>query len=294
MENKEIILGCHVQMKAPQFLEGSVKEALSYGANALMLYTGAPQNTKRRPVEDLHILQAHALMDEHHIPSSHMIVHAPYIINPANSTKAYVYDLAREFLQNEVDRVQAIGASYCVLHPGSFTDSTLETGIDTIIEQLNSIDFTDRQVTICLETMAGKGSEIGYKLEQIESILSKLQNSEHFGICLDTCHMHDAGYDVHAFDAWLDAIDHVIGLDKVHVVHLNDSKNVRGARKDRHANIGLGEIGFDTLCAIAHSTRLQSVPKILETPYINKKPPYAKEIDMLRKQQYIAGWQEQY
>ena len=278
----DMYIGSHVQMKAPLFLEGSVLEAISYGANALMIYTGAPQNTKRRPVEDLHIKEAQELLKKNHIRQEDLIVHAPYIINPANSSKQYVFDLAREFLQKEVDRVHAIGARYIVLHPGSFTDTSLEQGLSTTIQQLNTIDFTNKDIVVCLETMAGKGSEIGYTFEQLQYILSNLQYPEHFGVCLDTCHMHDAGYDVTHFDDLLDEFDKVIGLNKVHVLHLNDSKNKQGSHCDRHANIGKGEIGFETLYAIAHNERLKDIPKILETPYVDSRPPYKEEIEMLK------------
>ena len=280
-----MILGCHVQMKAPYFLEGSVKEALRYGCNALMLYTGAPQNTRRRPVEDLRIEEARKLMAENGMPQDRMIVHAPYIINLANSVKPEVSELAREFLLAETERTRAIGAKYLVLHPGSYTKTDLETGIRTIITQLNSITYP-KEVTICLETMAGKGSEVGSSFEQIAEILSGLHQPERFGVCLDTCHIHDAGYDVMDVDGVLDEFDHMIGLDRLHVIHLNDSKNVRGARKDRHANIGLGEIGFDTLHRFATNERIAHVAKILETPYIGKKAPYAEEIAMLQSGTY--------
>lgn len=278
-----MIIGSHVGMSAPLYLEGSVKEALSYGANALMVYTGAPQNTKRKPVEELHVLEAQQLLKEHNIPLSQLIVHAPYIINPANSVKPEVQELAREFLETETIRTSQFGASYLVLHPGSFTTTDLETGIQTIIRCLNSYTDMPKGVTICLETMAGKGSEVGYRFEQLAEILEHLNLSAHYGVCLDTCHINDAGYDVTNFDEVLDTFDHILGLDKLHVLHLNDSKNVRGARKDRHANLGLGTIGFEALYNVATNPRLEHITKILETPYINKKPPYKQEIAMLRR-----------
>lgn len=280
-----MILGCHVQMKAPLYVEGSVKEALSYGANALMIYTGAPQNTRRTDTEKLHISEAQALMKENRIPMENLIVHAPYIINPANSVKPEVGELAVQFLDSEAQRTKAIGARYMVLHPGSYTTTDLETGIHTAIAHLNEVEIPE-EVTICLETMAGKGSEIGFTFEQLAEILSGLKQPERYGVCLDTCHINDAGYDVTDFDKVLDSFDHIIGLDRLHVIHLNDSKNERGARKDRHANIGTGTIGFDVLEAIAANARTASVPKILETPYINKKPPYQIEIDMLQSGKY--------
>lgn len=280
-----MILGCHVQMKAPLYVEGSVKEALSYGANALMIYTGAPQNTRRTDTEKLHIRQAQTLMRENHIPMKNMIVHAPYIINPANSVKPEVGELAVQFLDSEAQRTKAIGARYMVLHPGSYTTTDLNTGIHTAIDHLNEVTIP-QEVTICLETMAGKGSEIGFSFEQIAEILSGLKQRERYGVCLDTCHINDAGYDVNDFDQILDEFDHVIGLNRLHVIHLNDSKNERGSHKDRHANIGTGTIGFDALEAVATNARTEHIPKILETPYINKKPPYKIEIDMLRSGTY--------
>lgn len=289
-----MILGCHVQMKAPLFLEGSVREALSYGCNALMLYTGAPQNTRRRPVEDLHVSEAQQLMQDNDMPMDRMIVHAPYIINLANSVKPEVAELAEDFLQKELERTHAIGARYLVLHPGSYTTTDPETGIRTAVSHLNRIQNYPDDVIICLETMAGKGSEIGRTFEEMEQILSGLDHPEHFGVCLDTCHISDGGYDVTDFDAVLDAFDHIIGIDQIHVVHLNDSKNPMGSHKDRHANIGTGTIGFDVLHSIAENERLKDVAKIMETPYINKKPPYKTEIAMMRSGRYDPDWTKQY
>ena len=281
-----MILGCHVQMKAPDYVEGSVKEAIAYGANALMLYTGAPQNTRRNPVEKLRIEEAKQLMHENGMKMEHLIVHAPYIINPANSVKPEVAELAKEFLESELERTAAIGASYLVLHPGSYTTTDLETGIHTIIERLNSVAHYPEGVKICLETMAGKGSEVGYRFEHLAEILSGVEHPESLGVCLDTCHISDAGYDINDFDGVLDEFDRVIGLTHLHVIHLNDSKNERGARKDRHANLGMGTIGFDALHAVACNSRCAAIPKILETPYIGKKPPYRYEIEMLRSGVY--------
>ena len=276
-----MIIGSHVQMKAPKYLEGSVEEALRYDANALMLYTGAPQNTRRVEIEKMHVEQAKNLLQQANIPLERIIVHAPYIINPANSVKPEVGELAVEFLEQEAIRTKAIGAKYMVLHPGSFTTTDLETGIATTIQHLNETPIPE-DVIICLETMAGKGSEIGYRFEQLAQILSSVKQTQNYGVCLDTCHIHDAGYDLTHFDDILDEFDSIIGLEKLHVIHLNDSKNERGARKDRHANIGKGKIGFETLYKIATNPRIAHVPKILETPYIDGQPPYKQEIAMLR------------
>jgi deoxyribonuclease-4 len=259
-----------------------------------MLYTGAPQNTKRRPVSELHVTEAQALMQANDMPMDRMIVHAPYIINLANSVKPEVAELAEEFLQKELERTHEIGAKYLVLHPGSYTTTDPQTGIRTIIANLNRIKNYPEGVIICLETMAGKGSEVGRTFEEMEAILAGLDHPEHFGVCLDTCHIWDGGYDVADFDHVLDEFDHVIGLQQIHVVHLNDSKNGKGSHKDRHANIGTGEIGFDILHSVAENARLADVVKILETPYISKKPPYQKEIAMLRSGKYDPDWTKEF
>ena len=284
-----MIIGSHVSMSAPEYVLGSVKEALGYGANALMLYTGAPQNTKRKAVEELRIAEAKTAMKEAGIPMEHLIVHAPYVINPANTTDERVMDLARAFLIEETKRTSAIGASYLVLHPGSFTKTDLDTGIAGAVRQLNdaSSEFAEG-VTVCLETMAGKGSEIGWRLEQLADLLSGLHTNDRFGICLDTCHMNDAGYDISDFDGVLDEFDHILGLSRLKVIHLNDSKNARGARKDRHENIGFGTIGFEALHSAAANPRTAGVPKILETPYVSGSAPYGIEIEQLRTGKFDA------
>ena len=282
-----MILGSHVSMGAPGFVLGSVEEAIGYGANALMLYTGAPQNTRRKAVEELRIKEAKKKMDEAGIKPEHLIVHAPYVINPANSVKPEVMDLARSFLIEEARRTAAIGASYMVLHPGSYTTTDLETGIRTAASQLNAIEGDlPEEVIICLETMAGKGSEIGFRLEQLAELLELIRMPAHYGICLDTCHMNDAGYDLSDFDGLLDEFDRILGLDLLKVIHLNDSKNIRGARKDRHENIGFGTIGFEALHAAAACERTAHVPKILETPYVSGHAPYAIEIEQLRNNSF--------
>lgn len=279
-----MIIGSHVSMSAPEFVLGSIKEALSYEANALMLYTGTPQNTRRQPLDKMCIDEAKDLLKESGIPLGNLIIHAPYVINPANSVKPEVMDLARSFLIEETHRTKEIGASYMVLHPGSYTTTDTDTGIATAASQFNAIDSQLADgVVICLETMAGKGSEIGCTLEQLAQLLEQCEHPERFGVCLDTCHMHDAGYDLGDFDGILDQFDHILGLNLLHVIHLNDSKNPMGAHKDRHENIGFGMIGFDVLHAVAVNERVKDIPKILETPYVNGKAPYGAEISMLRK-----------
>ena len=277
-----MIIGSHVKMSAPNYVLGSVEEALSYNANALMLYTGAPQNSKRVDIEKLKIAEAKALMEENHIDINHLIVHAPYLINLANAIKPEVIDISKKMLVKEVYRTSQIGAKYLVLHPGSYTSTDLETGMITFIKHIQEIkDELNDSVCICLETMAGKGTEIGKTFEELAILLekSKLNN---VGICLDTCHIHDAGYDLNDFDSVLDEFNQIIGLKYLQVIHLNDSKNERGSHSDRHANIGEGKIGLDNLLSVAYNKRLVHIPKILETPYIDGKPPYKDEIKMIR------------
>lgn len=279
-------IGSHVSMSAPNFVVGSVNEALSYGANAFMLYSGAPQNTRRQPLEKMKIKEAHALMQEHQIPLENMIVHAPYIINLANTIKPETYEIAVSFLKEEINRTKALGATYIVLHPGSHVNAGEDVGLESIIKGLDEAMCDIGNVCIALETMAGKGSELGYTFEQIKYIKDHVQKGEHIKVCLDTCHINDAGYDIHHFDQIIDEFDQVIGLEHLVCIHLNDSKNIKGARKDRHANLGFGEIGFETLAYIAHHPRLENIVKILETPYVEGNAPYKYEIEMLKSNQF--------
>lgn len=279
-----MILGCHVSMKAPDYLEGSIREALSYGANACMIYTGPPSNSKRVDVEKLKIEQAKALMKENDFQMDRVIVHAPYIINIANTIKEDTFEFGVTFLKEELKRVSTIGASILVLHPGSHVNAGKEKGLDSIIKGLNSVlDSDDSNVVIALETMAGKGSECGSSFEELQYILSQIHKRDRVGICLDTCHIHDAGYDVSNIDSILNELDNQIGLESLKVLHINDSKNKIGAHKDRHENIGKGYIGFDALHTIVHHPRLSSIVKILETPYIEGKAPYKEEILKLKE-----------
>ena len=280
----ELLIGSHISMGGKDMLLGSVKEALSYQANTFMFYTGAPQNTKRKPVSRMKVQEALALMKENGIDKNNIVVHAPYIINLANTLKKETYELAVSFLREEIQRVEEIGMRRLVLHPGSHVKAEEEAGINSIISGLNDVLTENQNVVVCLETMAGKGSELGISIDQLAFIIDHVFYKDKLGICLDTCHLNDAGYDLSLFDEILDEIDQKIGLDKVLVVHVNDSKNPRGAHKDRHENIGYGTIGFDILNAIVHNKRLENVPKILETPYIDNKSPYKEEIQMFRTQ----------
>ena len=273
-------------------LLSSAEEAASYGANVFMIYTGAPQNTIRKPIESLNIDEALNYMDEKNIDE--IIVHAPYIINLGNSERVETFELGVNFLREEIKRTEALKkAKQIVLHPGAHIGAGEDRGIKKIIEGLNEVISKEQKVQIALETMAGKGSECGKTFEQMARILDGVKYNEKISICMDTCHLHDAGYDiVHSFDLVLEEFNKVIGLDKLKVIHLNDSKNPLGSRKDRHELIGYGYIGFESLCYIAHHELLKNIPKILETPYVDdekgkKKPPYKYEIEMIKKKSFI-------
>lgn len=287
-------LGSHVGLSAPKYYEGTVEEALSMGENAFMFYTGAPQNTLRKPLEALRIEEGRALLKKNGIDESKVVVHAPYIINLGNKDKPETFDLAKSFLVEELRRTAGFGAKLLVLHPGAHVGHDERHGMESLLLGLGealSQDGTD--VTVCLETMAGKGSEIGTRFEFFQEFLSRFEYASRVAICLDTCHVHDAGYDVNDASSLLDEFDRVIGLSNLKVVHLNDSKNPRGSHKDRHDNLGYGQIGFDALLRFAQEPRLQEIPIILETPWVGEKEPYAKEISMLRNGIYEPSWREE-
>ena len=271
-------------------LEGSAEEAHKLGESTFMIYTGAPQNTRRKSIEDLNIEKGHEVMNKYGL--SNLVVHAPYIINIANTTKPEVFQLGVDFLQNEIERTQALGAKDIVLHPGAHVGAGAEKGIQQIIKGLNEVLTHDNDVRIALETMAGKGSEVGRTFEEIAQIIDGVTHNDRLSICFDTCHTHDAGYNIKDdFDGVLNEFDKIIGLDRIKVVHVNDSKNEQGAHKDRHENIGFGHIGFDALNYVVHHDAFKDIPKILETPYVgedkkNKKAPYKFEIEMLKAQQF--------
>lgn len=279
-----IIIGSHVGMKAPEYYVGAIKEALSYGANTFMIYTGAPQNTFRVDVSAMKSDEGKKLLMEVGIDVTKVVAHAPYIINLGNTVKPSTYELAVSFLKEELNRVAAFGIKNVVLHPGAHVGAGVEAGIAQIITGLNTVlDEDTSGVTIALETMAGKGTEIGRTFEELAAIIAGVNKKDQLGVCLDTCHIHDAGYDVTNIEALLDEFDQIIGLDYLKVIHINDSKNVRGAGKDRHENYGFGEIGFSALQAFVTNPRLKGIPKILETPYIGDNAPYKEEIAMIRE-----------
>ena len=287
-----IKIGSHVGMSGKDMFLNSAKEAHSYGANTFMVYTGAPQNTRRKPVEELNIEAGWAYMREHGIDD--IIIHAPYIINLANTVKPETFELAVQFLELELQRTKAMGAKVMVLHPGAHVGAGVDAGIEQIVKGLNEVLSQDTDVYVALETMAGKGTEIGRNFEEIRRIYDGVIHNDKLRVCFDTCHVSDSGYDIiHNFDGVMDEFDRVIGKDQIAVFHINDSKNPNGAAKDRHENIGFGHIGFDTIKQIIHHKDFLHVPKILETPYVSAEgeekksvPPYKYEIEMLLKGEF--------
>ena len=288
---EELIIGSHVSFTKNEQLLGSVKEALKYDANTFMFYTGAPQNTMRYQIDIKLVEEAKKLLKENKMDINNIIVHAPYIINLANDKNL---DFSISFLKEEINRCKQLGIKKIVLHPGSHVNLGVEKGIENISFALNEALKEEDEIIICLETMAGKGSEVGKTFEELKAIIDKIIKKDRIMVCLDTCHLNDAGYDVSEFDNLLEKFDNIIGIDKIGCIHINDSKNLAFSHKDRHENIGLGTIEFDSLIKIIYHDKLKNVPKILETPYVAKDdnskeklyPPYKFEIQMIRNKKF--------
>ena len=292
-----MLIGSHVSMSGKDMLLGSAKEAFSYGANVMMVYTGAPQNTRRKPIEELNAEIGKKFMTENGIKE--VVVHAPYIINLANTTKEGYIDFAIDFLKEELRRAEAVGATQVVLHPGSHVGAGVDVGLNQIIYGLNQVITKDQTVQIALETMAGKGTELARTFEELARIIDGVTYNEHLSVTLDTCHVHDAGYDIkNDLSGVLTQFDKTVGLDRIKVLHINDSKNPVGAHKDIHENFGFGEIGFDALMNVIQVPEFKNLPKILETPWIKVEDkvqiaPYKKEIEMIRSGKFDSHWIEE-
>ncbi|SKA13264.1 Endonuclease IV [Pilibacter termitis] len=282
-----MLIGSHVSMSGKKMLLGAVEEAASYKSSTFMIYTGAPQNTRRKAIAEMNIEAGNALMKE--VGISTIVVHAPYIINLGNTIKPENFGFATQFLREEIERAEALGARQITLHPGAHVGAGVKAGLEQIIKGLNEVLTKDQQAQIALETMAGKGTELGRSFEELATIIDGVSLNEKLSVTLDTCHTNDAGYNIREdFDGVLNEFDKIIGVERLKVLHINDSKNVQGSAKDRHANIGFGTIGFDALCKIVHHPQLKDLPKILETPWIKRSEdkkdtyaPYKKEIEML-------------
>ena len=282
-----LIIGSHVGFKNNTQLLGSTEEALSYNANTFMFYTGAPQNTQRSAIDLDTTKKALELMKSNNINIDNVICHAPYIINLANNTDPNKYSFGQEFLRKELDRCLLLGVKYVVLHPGAALTQDRTVALDNVANALNNILKPNEDVTVLLETMAGKGTEVGINVDEIKYIIDHINEGLNIGVCLDTCHLNDSGVDVSNLDEYLDEFDTKIGLNRIKCVHINDSKNPISSHKDRHENLGFGTIGFNNLINIIYNPRLDNIPKILETPYIDKEyPPYKLEIEMIRNKKF--------
>ena len=294
-----LIIGSHVSFGKEQLL-GSVKEALSYGANTFMFYTGAPQNTMRSDLNSSLCEDAKKLMVENGIDINNVVCHAPYIINLANNKEMDKYKFSISFLIKEVKRCHELGVKTLVLHPGSAVGIERNIALKNIIYALNLVLSEDKDVVIALETMAGKGSELGVNIEEIKTIINGIEKQDLIGVCMDTCHLNDSGVDISKFNEYLNDFDREIGLSKVKVIHVNDSKNGLGSHKDRHEIIGYGTIGFKSLIDVVYNPVFENIPKILETPYIGNSdddkerlyPPYKFEIEMLRNKEFNVNLME--
>lgn len=285
-----VLIGSHVSMSGKKMLLGAAEEAASYNADTFMIYTGAPQNTRRKAIEEMNIPAGEAFMKEHKL--SNIVVHAPYIINLGNTIKPENFGFATQFLREEIVRSEALGAKQITMHPGAHVGAGADAAIAQIVKGLNEVLTKDQTAQIALETMAGKGTEIGRTFEELAKIIEGVTLNEKLSVTLDTCHINDAGYNVREdFDGVLEEFDRIIGLDRLKVIHVNDSKNPQGSHKDRHANIGFGTIGFEALNKVVHHPKLSNLAKILETPYVgedkkDKKAPYGYEIKMFREQKF--------
>lgn len=288
-----LIIGSHVSFGKNQLL-GATEEALSYGSNTFMFYTGAPTNTIRKDIDNEYITKAQQLMQENNIDINNVVCHAPYIVNLGNASDPDKYNFSKNFIKKELSRCDEMGITKMVLHPGNAIGITTEEGLNNIANALNEILDGTTKCLILLETMAGKGTECGRTTEELAYIINKVERKDQIGVCLDTCHLNDGGYDITKFDEYLDEFDKLIGIDKIKCIHINDSKNEQGTHKDRHANFGMGTLGFDTLISVIYNERLSNIPKILETPYIGDTddskeriyPPYKFEIEMIHNKKF--------
>ena len=287
-----MIIGSHVSFGKEQ-LKTSVMEAISYGANTFMFYTGAPQNTLRTPINNDLTNEAKKMMKDNNIDIKNVICHAPYIVNPATADEVKK-EFAINFLKQEIIRCNELGVKKIVLHPGSAVGIERNIAINNISYVLNQILNNKYDVIVLLETMAGKGNECGKTIDELKEIIDNVKYQDKIGVCLDTCHLNDSGINLLEFDNYLKEFDEKIGINKIGCIHVNDSKNEIGSHKDRHDNIGFGTIGYDTLINVMNNNKLKDLPFILETPYIGNSdldkerlyPPYKFEIEMIRNKEF--------
>ena len=269
-------IGAHIS--ASKGFEAMGKQALSLGANTFAFFTRNPRGGKAKEIDPADVDKLLALMEEHHFGK--LVAHAPYTMNLC-AAKENVRSFSIEMFQDDMKRMEYVPGNYYNFHPGSHVGQGAEKGIDLIAEALNASLFPEQQTTVLLETMSGKGSEVGRNFQELRQIINRVEYKEKLGICLDTCHVWDGGYDiVNDLDGVLKEFDQVIGLERLKAIHLNDSMNGLGSHKDRHARIGEGEIGLEALLRVINHPAVRGIPFILETP--NDDEGWAREIALLR------------
>ena len=269
-------IGCH--LSTTKGYENMGKEAIKIGANTFQYITRNPRGGKAKDIDEKDILALRKLMEENKFAK--ILAHAPYTLNGCSADES-TRQFATEMMADDLERLKYLPTSLYNFHPGSHVKQGVDVGINYIVEMLNKVLKPEHTTIVLLETMAGKGTEVGRTFEEIAEIISRVELKEKMGVCLDTCHVYDAGYDiVNDLDGVLEEFDRIIGLDRLHAIHLNDSKNPFNSHKDRHEKIGEGEIGFEAIKKIINHPKLKNIPFFLETP--NELDGYAKEIEMLR------------
>ena len=269
-------IGCH--LSTTKGYENMGKEAIKIGANTFQYFTRNPRGGKAKDIDEKDILALRKLMEENKFAK--ILAHAPYTLNGCSADES-TREFASEMMADDLERLKYLPTSLYNFHPGSHVKQGVDLGINYIVEMLNKVLKPEHTTIVLLETMAGKGTEVGRTFEEIAEIISRVELKEKMGVCLDTCHVYDAGYDiVNDLDGVLEEFDRIIGLDRLHAIHLNDSKNPFNSHKDRHEKIGEGEIGFEAIKKIINHPKLKNIPFFLETP--NELDGYAKEIEMLR------------
>jgi len=279
-------IGCHLP-SSKGYLEMG-KHAVALGATTFAFFTRNPRGGKAKPIQKEDVAAFLAYAAEHDL--QHLVAHAPYTMNLCSADPS-IRQFGKDMLADDLQRMEYTPNQYYNFHPGSHVKQGAEVGIAQIAETLNEVLFPEQTTTVLLETMAGKGSEIGRSFEELKAIYDEVDRKERLRVCFDTCHVNDAGYDIaNHYDEVFAEFDRVIGLEQIAVFHVNDSLNPLGAHKDRHANIGKGTIGYDTLHRLVHDETFANVPKILETPWLCEEgsakktiPPYKEEIEWLLK-----------
>lgn len=277
MEQKQLVIGCHLSSSKGHLAMG--KTALSIGANTFQFFTRNPRGGKAKAVDPQDAAALMKLAEENNFGP--LLAHAPYTMNPC-AAEPRLLEFAEMVMTEDLQALEYLPGNLYNFHPGSHVKQGAEIGIEKIAAMLNRVLFAEQHTTVLLETMAGKGSEVGRSFEELAAILDKVQLQDKMGVCLDTCHIFDAGYDiVNSLDEVLTSFDKMIGLGRLKAIHLNDSLNTLGSRKDRHACIGAGNIGLEALTAVINHPALKNLPFYLETP--NELPGYAAEIKLLRE-----------